>query len=355
MHLRVRAGTGVDHFEKVLRGRVPAPAGHDRLDPAAGDRPTAADARVAGLVPHFAGRLQEVVAADPEVVKFCQFYQSRLDAALKAAGGDEYRRRKVEGDFRPYVQAEVLGLDGVQYDSGTIAVTFRADGVEYRQTLAAVPATAQLLAEPPTARCAVTGQTWPAACLADCAATGRPALRHRLTRTTAGKLALPEQVVTCSQTGDVILRTEATVSAVSGAVVRADRAVRCELTGDAILPAEAAESAVSGRLARRDRLVASAVSGRLGFPDEAVVCEASGRVVLRDEAVRSAVTGEWFAADRLEPSAASGGRVPPGTAAAGARRPDGGGDAGRAGGGPPGGGAGRRVGRLGGAFATPGG
>ena len=158
MHLRVRAGTGVDHFEKVLRGRVPALAGHDRLDPADDDRPMAADARVAGLVPHYADPLQRVVAADPEVVKFCQFYQGRQDAAL-AAAGDEYRRRKVEGDFRPYVQAEVLGLDGVQYDSGTIEVTFRADGVEYRETLTAVPATAQLLAEPPTARRAVTGQT----------------------------------------------------------------------------------------------------------------------------------------------------------------------------------------------------
>ena len=151
----------------------------------------------------------------------------------------------------------------------------------------------------------------PAACLADCAATGRPALRHRLTRTTAGKLALPEQVVLCSQTGDVILRIDAAVSAVSGAVVRADRTVLCELTGDRTLPGEAARSAVSGRLARRDRLVASGLSGRLGFPDEAVACRASGRAVLRDEAVQSAVTSEWFATDTLEPSAVSGGRVPP--------------------------------------------
>jgi superfamily II DNA or RNA helicase len=310
VYLKVRAGTGVDSFEKILRGRMAIPTGHSVLH-ATGDEPRLEEkVAVSRLISSFQNPIRQAVEKDAEVGQFCTYYLDRLKEGLSEAGADAVRRAKIEGDFQPYVQADVLALDGVHYDSGVVEVSYHIDGVEYGTPLLVVPATGQILWEPARERCSVTGIECPIDCLRRCEATGQMALQHRLVQTAAG-FALPNEVVTCSLTGEQLLRTEAGVSAVSGKVVRANQLRRCEVTGDPALPDELAASELSGRMARPESLVVSEFSGRRGLPIETVRCSATGRTVLSDEAVRANATREWFARDQLQPSALSGTFVPP--------------------------------------------
>lgn len=308
--MRVRAGNGVDSFEKVLRGRIPTPAGHGTVAPDAGTPRVPADVRVSDVLPQFQS-IQSAVERDAEVGEFCAFYVDRLREALAAAGTDPGRRSKVDGDFRPYVQAEVMGLEGAKYETGIATVAYRADGVIYRSRLTVIAATRQVVTAPAPAACAVTGAVWPADCLGECAATKTKVLLHRLQQTTAGVSARPDHIVTCEASRDTILLAESGRSAVSGVLVHRRHLRECELTGDLALPAELGASDLSGRTARKDRLVKSALSGRFGLPSEMVECQATGRKVLADEAVRSAATKDWYAKDQLFTSAVSGKQAPP--------------------------------------------
>lgn len=309
--LRVKAGTGVDSLEKILRGRIKPPAGHTPVPVTEASPCIDDEVRISKIMSQFDRALRPAVHNDEDIGKFCSFYLGRLEECLRDTQHDPVRRAKVEGDLRPHVEAEVAGIEGVRYDHGRLVVRYTIDGKEYSSTLLVIPASGQILEQPEPFACHQTRRWVPKDALARCAATGEYVLRHRLEKLADGRFTSPEELVQCAATGERILRADSGVSVVSGKVVRKDLLVRCAVSGDPALASELEKSEVSGRAARAEFLQTSALSGRRGLPDEMVVCHPTQRTVFLGEARRSESTGEWYALDQLLRSRMSGTMVPP--------------------------------------------
>jgi len=309
--LRVKAGTGVDSLEKILRGRIKPPVEHEPIEASEPSPCIEEELRISKVMPHFEMPLRSAVLNDEDIGKFCKFYLDRLEEALQDMGRDPSRRAKVEGDLRPHVEAEIAGIEGVRYDHGRLKIKYVIEGHEYFSELRVIPASGQILEQPFATTCQQTKWWLPKDALAQCAASGELILLHRLERLDSGQYAAPEELVACQSTGQKILRTDSAVSILSGKVVRKDRLVRCAVSGDPALPSELRASDASGRLARPELLLTSAVSGKSGLPEEVVTCHPTQRTVLKTEAMRSQSTGNWYAEDQLVRSRLSGTAAPP--------------------------------------------
>jgi len=359
LHIKVTAGTGVDKFEKLLPATV-APKGHGPVETTARGGGIGQDVRIKELLPQYDALVKSVVEGDAEVSLFCDYYLGRLreslmpavrDAHLPHKLIDPHLRAKVEGDFRPYVQAEVVALDGVSYDYGIVRIGYKIDGVEYRSELTLIPATRQWLAGLERERCAVTAAVWPIASLGTCAETNRRALRHRLVTTANGDTVLPDHVGTCFVSNERHRLRDLAASAVSGRIALRSKLFECQESKDLILWEEAGVSDFSDRLVRKDLLrksdkaphrkgvhcefgvceethrrllkdeLAATASGRLvdrallrpsvrtgrfGLPSEMVTCEASNVELLADETGLCVLTGKRVDGTLLKPSSVSG-------------------------------------------------
>ena len=306
VHIRIKAGTGVDGYEKILKGKISKPSTHGEIHTSPSDQLINKNLAVSQIMStQYQPIVKKVVENDQDVGKFCSYYINRLVESLRQTGPDPIKRAKVESDFRPYVQADVVGIDGIRYEGGEIDIQFMVDGHSFSTTINAIPASGAVLTEPKLVDCEVTGARVPDELIGKCSSTNKNVLTHRLIKISGNRLVLADQVVTCFVSGDKILKAEA-VQAADGSFAKKDYLNPCEFTGEMLLPGNGAWSEYSKKFGRKNRLLESQVTGKKGFPEEIVECSATGRKMFPDEGVLATSCNLWFAKDQLVKSVMSG-------------------------------------------------
>ena len=246
---------------------------------------------------------------DEGVTEFCRFYIDRRKQELEAAGTDPRKRKKLDDDFTPRLEALLVGLEGSVSRRLSIKGTFDfGSGPEYQSAVAVIPSENKVVEAPELGRCSRTNKSAPVDCLERCEVSGATVLRHLLTQSeVSGRKALPEFVAVCGETGKRALKDEMEQSAITQKLVissalktseltgkRAEARFfkKCEFTGAEAVEVELATSQVSGKKFRRDKEERSAVSGKLGYIDEFISCSETKQRLLADEAETCEVTGK---------------------------------------------------------------
>lgn len=316
-----KAANGVDSIEKVISIEV-ARREVGEIDPAHVDGSPMVRSELSAdlLFPNVQAFVNDTAGKDKNINAFCDFYERRRREEIAKAGADTRRQAKVEADHAPKVFADVHGIAGVQFDVAEARVAFVLDEHHrYEVDLKMIPATRQVLKEPERATCSVTDRVLPRPCIGTCEITGALCTLHLLKRSAAsGKLALPDETVTCEVCGETLLGSEAWESALTGKLaairffskspvsgrvgITTEDFEECEVTGTRVLRDELTASEVSGRMFRNDQEERSSVSGERGHVSEFVRCEETGEYVLPSEAGQSALTGKFYRGDLLIPS-----------------------------------------------------
>jgi hypothetical protein len=160
---------------------------------------------------------------DPNIVEFNRFYLERRDAELSAAGKDARKRKKLEDEFTPRIDATLVALDGQVSRRVNLRVRYQLDGASYESDLAITPSEDRIDTAPALEPCALTRVEVPTDCLASCALSGVRALKHRFARSeVSGRYALPEHLLRCSLSGKSLLVDEAGMSDITNARRRPD-------------------------------------------------------------------------------------------------------------------------------------
>ncbi|MGO9174310.1 MAG: DEAD/DEAH box helicase [Rhodomicrobium sp.] len=272
--------------------------------------------------------IAQAVKRDPAVAEFCRFYVERRNEEVAAAGQDARKRKKMEEDFTPRVEAALVGLKGSTAREVEVHVRYAIDHDEaYESSLKIDFANESIVREPRFGQCSVSGMRVPIDCLGTCAISGKTAMRHYLRSSeVSNRWALPEHTLVCELTGKTVLSDEAATSDVTGKVVNVrslrtsdisgkrgelDLFGRCAFTKVDALKSELATSEASGKTFRADEQSKSAVSGKTGHSSEFSRCELTGALLLPSEAERCAVTGKLVVPGLLATCAVTGKKVLP--------------------------------------------
>ncbi len=324
--VKARASNAVDSYEKLIKGKL-QPKGHaSHPVPCANEELVKEEILPSEILPNFRPAVARVVEADLDIGEFCRFYEARRQGEAEKTGGDPRKLHKVNTDFTPMVFAEVVALQGSRYEVGEMTVRFTLDGTwKYQFSLDVIPATGQILQDPPREACAATNRVMPKSCLGTCDVSKKVVLKHLLVRSeVSGRFGLSQYAVMCSSSGRCVLEDEVARSALTGKVVAAsllkrspvsqrlglpEDFARCEVTGIEVLRDELTQSQVSCRLFRVDEKIISAVSGTVGHRSEFILCQESGQPILPSESGRSDVSGRVVRKDLLHQSAKPPGRL----------------------------------------------
>jgi superfamily II DNA or RNA helicase len=323
--VRVRATVGHDSYERLVDVVIPSgehwmPAGVTGASPISDPLK---NPEAVGLDPVVV--IQKAMQ-DEGVAEFCRFYLDRRKQELEAAGADARKRKKIEDDFTPQLEAFLVGLEGTVQRRLEVHGTFDfGSGPSYETVVAVIPAENRLVRSPELSRCSRTKKLAPLNCLGWCEMSGVPALKHLLEKSeVSGRIALPEFMEQCAATGKRALRDELEESAVSKQKVsksflktsgltgkRAEPQYfqKCEFTGIEALDGELATSQVSGKKYRADRQQRSAVSGKTGYTEEFAVCSETNHALLPVEGEKCEVTGKLVVPGLLERCEVSNKRV----------------------------------------------
>jgi superfamily II DNA or RNA helicase len=325
--VRVRATVGHDSYERLVE--VVIPHGEQWLSAGvAGASPISdplKNPEAVGLAPTI---LIEKVMQDEGVAEFCRFYLARREQELQAAGTDARKRKKIQDDFTPQLEAFLVGLEGTVQRRLQVNGTFDfGSGPAYESVIAVIPAESRIVRSPELSRCSRTQRLAPLDCLARCEMSGVPVLKHLLEKSdVSGRMALPEFMEQCAATSKHALRDELEESAVSKRRVtksllktseitgkRAEPQYfgKCDFTGIDALENELATSQLSGKKYRADRQQRSIVSGKTGYVDEFAVCSETNHPLLPEEGEKCEVTGKLVVPGILERCEVSGKRVLP--------------------------------------------
>jgi hypothetical protein len=278
-----------------------------------------------GSIPRFS--FQQAIQ-DEGVAEFCRFYLERRKQELDAAGTDPRKRKKIEDDFTPQLEALLVGLEGtVQRRFDVNGIFDFGSGPPYESVVTVVPAENRIAKSPELSLCSRTQKTAPLDCLGRCEISGLPALKHLLEKSdVSGRMALPEFVAQCAATGKRALRDELEESAVTKQMVtksllktsgltgkRAEPGYfgKCEFTGIEALEDELTTSQASGKKYRGDRQQRSVVSGRTGYVEEFALCSETKHPLLPEEGEKCEVTGKLVVPGLLARCEVSGKRVLP--------------------------------------------
>jgi hypothetical protein len=167
-----------------------------------------------------------------DVAEFSRFYLERRAQEVAAAGNDARKRKKLDDEFTPRIEATLVALQGEVHRTLRVNVRYRLDGTEYTSSLSIIPKEGRIAAAPEAAACEISGITVPVDCLAGCVVSGRRALKHRLIQSdVSGRYALPEHGLRCSVTGKQLLIDEAGTSDITGADVEKRILKTCAVTG----------------------------------------------------------------------------------------------------------------------------
>jgi superfamily II DNA or RNA helicase len=319
---RVRATTAHDSYERIVSVAC-RPHDHAQFVPALDALPDLLQKPEAVGID--TRRIFDEANRERNIVEFNRFYLERRDSELGSAGSDARKRKKLEDEFTPRIEATLVGLDGRVSHLVKAKVRYVLDGHAYESDLTLAPSESRINAAPAMEPCALTHAVVPVDCLADCALSGARALKHCLAKSeVSGRYALPEHLVKCALSGKAILIDEAGMSDVTNAVL--DRTLlktcavtgkkgepvhfgRCAFTNTDVLTEQLVASEISNKPYRIDQEVASAISGKRGHSREFVRCQETRRPILPREAERCAKTGKIVAQDVLQACAVSGKRV----------------------------------------------
>lgn len=306
--VHTRATVAHDSYERLVEVSC-SPLGHfietDRSG-AASLPSTLENPRTAGVN---VDELASSASRDAGISEFYRFYLERRAHEVKAAGGDERKRKKLEDEFTPRLQMTLVALEGTVHRKIVSLVRYVIDGdAAYTSAITVSPQTNTISDTPALATCALSGLTVPQSCLGRCDVSGKSALRHRLLLSeVSSRKALPEFTAVCSVTGKRALKDEVEPSAATGQLVissllrtsavsgkRAEPHCmgRCEFTHVEALNSELAVSEITGKRYRSDEQVTSDVSGKTGHRSEYTFCEIARKPIAIHEAETCEVTGK---------------------------------------------------------------
>lgn len=285
------AGLGSGDHRRLFRGSLPA-AAIDALESAAKD--------------------------NESISSFSKYYEARLTDELGRTRELGSSRQRTIERFKPTTTAELIAAEGTLDSLKAVEVGYRyEDGVRATATIV-VNGAGIIVNEPQLVRCELTGGSFPASDLGECAVTGKRALKHlMLVSSVSGAHMLPHVAIKCAVSGDILLPDEVVTSEFSSRPIAPGRSVRCAVTGKYAGPDEVATCAftgamahtscmatseVSGQLYRIDQQAASVISGTTGHVSEFVTCELTGTTVHPSEVATSAASGRRIRRDLLVPS-----------------------------------------------------
>ena len=325
--VRVRATVAHDSYERLVEVSCMAAehavqAGQAGLGPLPRtiENPIALGINLEGLA--------NAAKLDGAISEFSRFYLERRAQEMRAATGDERKRKKLEDEFTPRLRMTLVALEGQLYRELIVKAKYTVDSDhEYVSTLTVRPLAGELADIPEMKLCARSGKTVPKTCLALCEISDTLALKHLLVKSEmSSRLALPENTVLCSLSGKRVLKDEAELSAVTGLLItslllktsalsgkRAEPNYfgECEFTKAEVLDTELVVSEVSGKRYRVDEQLRSTVSGKTGHMQEFITCHETQQVLTAAEAEKCEVTGYYVRPGILEPCAVTGKRVLP--------------------------------------------
>ena len=114
--------------------------------------------------------LAQAVRRDPAIAEFCRFYVERRDEEVAAAGEDARKKKKMEEDFTPRLEASLVGIQGGTAREVEARVRYTVDHDEaYESSLRIDLADDSIAEAPKLGRCSVTSREVPVDCLAKCA------------------------------------------------------------------------------------------------------------------------------------------------------------------------------------------
>lgn len=262
--------------------------------------------------------LESAAKGDESISSFNEYYEARLSDELGRTRQLGSSRQKTIERFRPTTTAELIAAEGTLDSLKTLEVGYRyEDGVRATATIV-VDGAGNIVSEPQLVQCEITGGSFPASDLCECAVTGKRALKHlMLVSSVSGAHMLPQVAIRCAVSGDILLPDEVVTSEFSSRPIAPSRSVRCAVTGKYAGPDEVATCAftgavahtscmatseVSAQLYRIDQQATSVISGTTGHVSEFVTCELTGTTVLPSEVATSAVSGRRIRRDLLVPS-----------------------------------------------------
>ena len=325
--VKVRATVGHDSYERLVNVTVPVdefwvPAGLTGASPISDPLK---NPEAVGLSPSF---LIEKAMKDEGVAEFCRFYVDRRKEELTATGTDARKRKKIEDDFTPRLEAHLVGLEGGVRRQLTVKGVFELGaGHEYASSINVIPSENKITKSPELFPCSRSETIAPRDCFARCEMSGSQVLKHLLTKSeVSDRTALPEFIGTCALTGKRVLQDELEQSAVTQKTVlksvlktselSAKRAepqffAKCDFTGVQALEDELATSQVSGKRYRKDKQQRSVVAGKTGYVDEFVSCAETQQSLLAEEAERCDVTNKLVVPGLLTRCEVTGKKVLP--------------------------------------------
>jgi superfamily II DNA or RNA helicase len=325
--VRVRATVAHDSYERLVDISL-LPDEHWSRTDLSGVSPFADPVEDPDSVGADSAFLKEKASSDEGIAEFCRFYTDRRAQEVEAAGADPRKRKKIEDDFTPRLEAILVGLEGTIRRRLKISGSFDfGSGPEYTSTITIIPSNDKITDAPELGQCARTGKVAPCDCLGQCEISSAKVLQHLLVKSeVSGRMALPEHTVLCATTGRRVLRDEVEQSSTTGQLVissmlktsalsgkRAEPQyfAKCEFTGAEVLKTELAVSQASGKKYRVDEQLQSTVSGKTGHRQEFVFCAETNQPLFREEAERCEVTGKTVIPGFLERCEVTGKKVLP--------------------------------------------
>ncbi len=325
--VKIRATVGHDSYERLVNVTTPSdelwlPAGLTGASPISDPLK---NPETVGLSPTF---LIQKAMNDEGLAEFCRFYVDRRKQELTATGPDPRKRKKIEDDFTPRLEAQLVGLEGSVRRQFTIKGIYElGTGNEYASSINVIPSERKINKSPELSPCSRSETIVPRDCLARCEISGSQVLKHLLVKSeVSDRLALPEFIGSCAASGKRALRDELERSAVTQQTIlksilksselSAKRAepqffAKCEYTGAQALEDELATSQVSGKKYRKDKQQRSVVSGKTGYLDEFVFCPETRQPLLAEEAEKCDVTNKLVVPGLLRLCEVTGKKVLP--------------------------------------------
>jgi superfamily II DNA or RNA helicase len=326
--LRVRATVAHDAYEQLVPFKCDPQTHYQIIE---GDRGLAAVERIIrnpASIGIDTSKLHEVAERDEALAEFARFYEERREHEMKAAGGDERKRKKLEDDFTPQFDIVLAGLEGDVRREVTMRVHYGyAEGGDYESEIVVRPSGKELIKVPTTDLCSRSGRHVPNDCLAKCEGSGATVLKHLLVKSEfSNRAAQPEFMDRCELTGKRALAEELEDSGITGkrvasvllkqSVVSGMRGEPehfgvCAFTKADVLKGELAVSELSGKFYRKDQAACSAVSGKTGHTQEFTACYETCHLIAQSEAETCDITGRNVRPGVLEKCAVTGKRVLP--------------------------------------------
>lgn len=323
---KVVASNGVDSYEKLVEVQPLTPDISAALETHISPNACETHLSLDKLHPDFDELVAKHVSTDPDIRAFCQFYLERLEDECEKAGNVVVAMKKLENDFAPIVQSDVVGFEGAAIPLTRLTLEFAINGHSgYTVELSVAPTRNEVLSAPIPETCDETGALVPDTCLTRCSVTGKRVLQHLLVESeVSGRRGLARLAGACEVTGRRMFSDELGKCEISGRCVALDllsrspvsgrlaltsSLLRCDFTDSLVLPEEAVRSTISDRLYRKDEEAVSTVSGVKGHRSEFVVCSVTGQQLLSDESGVSDVSGRRARKDLLVASEKNLGRV----------------------------------------------